>query len=92
MNKEDAPVSELGKFALVTRQLKELQDWREMVEAFVALPLPEELRPRKLWPNSWHQDCALIAFALHNLSNSNQNAGPETKNSNGRDSTDTSKA
>lgn len=50
----------------VNAELKrELQDWRELVEAVCELPLPPEQRKKKLWPNKWHQDCAMVAFALH---------------------------
>lgn len=45
---------------------RELQDWRELFEAVACLPLPEQLRPRALWPNKWHKDCAVVALALHN--------------------------
>lgn len=42
----------------------ELQDWRDMFAAAAALPLPEELRRIKLWPNKWHPDCAAIALLI----------------------------
>ncbi len=45
-------------------EIRELQDWRELVEAVCSLPLPEEHRRRKLWPNDWHQDCAAVAFLI----------------------------
>ncbi len=45
---------------------RELQDWRELSQAFAALPLPPEQREYKLWPNQWHKDCAVVALALHN--------------------------
>jgi hypothetical protein len=51
---------------------KRLKDWEEMFEAFAQLPLPADVRTRQLWPNQWHQDCAAIAFALHNLAKSDE--------------------
>lgn len=48
----------------------ELGDWRELAEAFYALPLPEQMRQKKLWPNKWNKDTAVIALCLHQLAES----------------------
>lgn len=48
-----------------TAEARELQDWRELFEAFLSLPLPPEVRGRALFPNKRHMDCAAVAFTLH---------------------------
>lgn len=42
----------------------ELADWRGLSAAFTALALPEEHRDVKLWPNTWHRDCAAVAHYI----------------------------
>lgn len=64
-NENAALAKQLNK--LEEKLAGELKDWRELFEAFAVLPLPEEHRQRKLWPNKWHKDCAVVALALHNM-------------------------
>lgn len=48
----------------------ELQDWQQL---FLAATMGHDPELRKLanvpmlWPNGWHQDCAMVAFLIHGL-------------------------
>lgn len=50
---------------------RELKDWNALVMAMTALGVDKEIRDKAnipdLWPNPWHQDCAMVAFFIKGL-------------------------
>ena len=54
----------------------ELKDWRELGQAVAQRGLPPEYRTRQVWPNDWHQDCAMVAWALNGESSANTGDEP----------------
>ena len=50
---------------------KELSDWNDLFLAVTMGDLPDAFKGmadvKRLWPNEWHQDCAMVAYTIKTL-------------------------